>query len=119
MHKLSDVAYLAQNLWIPENDNAVLGTSESDVEASRIVQETDSLVLVAPNTAEDDIILFSALERVHAGNFNLLIQVFLQRAIKLHIVDDVGTLSFVWRNDTNLRRNNTRLEEFRDNLLHV
>ena len=117
--KLSHVAYLAQNLRVPKNDNAILGASESDVQSSRVVQETDPLVLVAPNTAKDDVVLFSALECVHAGNFDLLIQVLLERAIKLHVVDDVRTLSFVWCDDTDLRRNNTRLEEFRNNLLHV
>lgn len=119
MHELPHVAYLAQNLRIPKNNKAILGASESDVESSRVVQETDPLVFVAPDTAKDDIVFFSALECVHAGNFDLLIQILLERAIKLHIVDDVGTLSFVWCNDTNLRRNNTRLEEFRNNLLDI
>lgn len=76
-------------------------------------------MLVAPNTTEDDIVFFSALECIHAGNLDLLIQVLLERAIELHVIDDVRALSFIWCNYTNLCRNNAGLEELRDNLLYV
>ena len=67
------MTHLAQNLGVTENDDTILRTSQSDVETPWIIQETNALVLVAPHTAEDDIILFATLESVDASHFNFLV----------------------------------------------
>ena len=67
------MTHLAQNLGVTENDDTILRTSQSDVETPWIIQETNALVLVAPHTAEDDIILFTTLESVDASHFNFLV----------------------------------------------
>lgn len=66
-------AYLAQDLRIPENDDTVFRTSQSNVQTTGVVQETDALMFITPNAAENDVVLLSALERVDAGNFNFLV----------------------------------------------
>lgn len=76
-------------------------------------------MLVAPDTAQDDVVLFAPLERIHGSHLNLLVEVLLQRAIVLHIVDNVRTLSFVRCHDADLARYHTRLEKFGHNLLDV
>jgi len=76
-------------------------------------------MLVAPNTAEDDVIFLSALECVDAGDFDFFVQILLQRTVKLHVVDDVGPLSFVRCNDTNLAWHYARLKELGHNLLDI
>lgn len=49
-----------------------LGSGQRHVETTRVVQETDALVLVCTNTRQDDEVLLSALEGIHAGNLHLL-----------------------------------------------
>lgn len=112
-------AYLAQNLGITEYNHTVLRTGQGDVQTPRVVQETDTLVFVAPNTTEDDVVLLTTLERVDRGHLDLLVQVFLQRTVVLHVVDDIGALSFVRGDDTDLSGYDTRLEELGDDLLDV
>lgn len=41
--------HLAEDLGVAEDDETVLGSSEGDVETTRIVKETDTLVLVTPH----------------------------------------------------------------------
>lgn len=96
--------YLAQDLWISQNHASVFSTSQCDVESTRIVQETDSLVVVASDTAEDDVVLLSSLERIDAGHLDVLVKLLLERAVKLHVCGDVGPLPFVRCDDTNLTR---------------
>ena len=96
--------HLAQDLGIAENNDTILRSRQSDVETTRIVQETDALVFIASDTGQDDIVLFSTLESVYTGDFDFLVEILLQRAVVLHIVDDVAALTLVWRNDTDLRR---------------
>jgi len=110
---------LAQDFRVTKNDNTILRASESDIQSTRVVQETDALMLVTPDTAKDDIILFSALECVYTGHFDLFVEVLLEGAVELHIIDDIRALSFVWRDDTNLGRNNAGLEELGDNLFDI
>ena len=76
-------------------------------------------MFVAPDTAEDNVILLTTLERIHGSHLYLLVEVLLQRTIVLHIVHDVGTLSFVRRHNADLAGYNTRLEELRDNFLNI
>ncbi len=100
-------AYLAQDLGIAKDNNAILGTRECDVQTPGIIQETYSLVLITPDTAQNDVILLSSLECINAGYFNLLVQIFLEGAVELHKVDDVGALTLIRGNDADLGRNNT------------
>ena len=76
-------------------------------------------MLVASDTAENDVILLSALESIDTGYFNLLVQVFLQRPVELHIVDNIRALTLVRRHYPNLPGNNTRFEKLGDYLLYV
>lgn len=76
-------------------------------------------MFVASDTTQDDIIFLSTLEGVNARDFDLLVQVFLQGAVVLHVVDDIRPLTFVRRNDTNLVRSHTRPEELGNHLFDV
>ena len=111
--------YLAENLRVAENHHAILGTRQRNVQPARIVQESNALVLVAPNAAQDDVVLLSALEGVDAGNFDLFVKVLLERAVELHIVDDVRPLSLVWCDHSDLAGNDTGLEELGNDLLDI
>lgn len=50
----------------------LLGSGQRYVETTWVIQEADALVLIGTNTRQDDEVLLSALEGVHAGNFHLL-----------------------------------------------
>lgn len=119
MWRLNKLAYLAQDLGIAQYNDSIFRTGQGDVQTSRIVQESNSLMLVAPDAAENDIVLLPSLEGVDARDLDFLVQIFLERPIKLHIIDDVGALPLVRCNDTNLGRNNTRFEELGYNLFNV
>ena len=116
---LEKIAHLAEYLRVAKDDDTVFCTREGNIQPSRIVQKPNSLMLVTPDTAKDDVVLFTTLERVNGSHLNLLVEVLLQRAIVLHKVDDVGTLSFVRCHDADLARYNTRLEKFGHNFLNV
>ena len=110
---------LTENLRVSQNHNAILGTRERDVQPTWVIKEADSLMLVAPHAAENDVVLLSALERVDAGDFYLLVKVLLEGAIELHIVDNVRALALIWRDDADLVRDDPRLEELGHDLLDV
>ena len=76
-------------------------------------------MFIAPHATEDDVVFLTTLEGIHGSHLYLLVEVFLQRTIVLHIIDDVRTLSFVRGHNAYLARNNAGLEEFRDNFLNV
>jgi len=61
-------------------------------------------MLVTPDTAQNDIVLLSSLEGIYTGHFDILVQVFLERSIKLHVVDNIGTLTLVGCYDADLGR---------------
>ena len=103
---MKDAAYLAENLRVSQDHNAVLRPRERNVQPPRVVEETDALVLVAPDAAEDDVVFLTALERVDACDLDLLVEVFLERAVVLHVVDDVRPLAFVRSDDTDLAGDN-------------
>lgn len=111
--------YLAQDSGVAENDQAILCSGQRNVETSRVVQEPDALVLVAPDTGQNDVVLLSALESINAGNFDLLVEILSQGAVELHEVCDVRSLTFVGCDDTDLGWHDTRLEESGDNLFDV
>ncbi|CAK5265135.1 unnamed protein product [Mycena citricolor] len=113
------LTHLAQNFRVPENDHTVLGTSQSDIQPPGIVQESDALVLVTANTAEDDVVLLPALERIHTRDLDLLVQILLERPVELHVVHDIRPLAFVRRHHANLARHDTRFEELGHDLLHI
>lgn len=48
------------------------GSGQRHIETSWVIQEADALVLVSSDTRQDDEVLLSALERIHAGDLNLL-----------------------------------------------
>ena len=83
------MTHLAENFRIAENDDTILCTSESNIETPWVIQKANTLMLVASDAAEDDVILLPSLESIHTGNFDLFVEVLLQRAIELHVVDNV------------------------------
>src|SRR4051812_34552816 len=91
--------YLAKNLWISENNHSIFCAGQCDIETSRVVQESNSLMFVASHAAENNVVFFTSLERVYTGHFNLLVHFFFHRTVELHIVDDIGSLALVRRND--------------------
>lgn len=113
------MANLAQYFRVPEDHYTIFRTGESNVETTWVIQETYPLVFITPDTTENNVVLLSSLEGVHARHFHFLVEVFLQRPIELHIIDDIRALTLVRSNDTDLRWNNTRLEELGDDLLNV
>ena len=110
---------LAEDLRVTKDHDTIIGPRQCNVQPPWVVEETDALMLVAAHAAQDNIVLLATLERIHAGHFDLLVQILLERAIELHIVDDVGSLPFIWRDDPDLARDDTRLEELRHDFLHV
>ena len=110
---------LAQDFRVPENDNSIFSTSKSDIQAAWVVQETDPLMFVASNAAENDVILLSPLECINASDFDLLVEVLFKGSVELHIIDDVGALPLVRGDNSDLRWDDTRFEELRNNLFNV
>lgn len=76
-------------------------------------------MFVASDTGQNDVVLFTTLERIDTGDFDFLVKLLLERSVVLHVVDDVGPLTFVWRDDTNLRGQDTGSEELGDDLFDV
>ncbi|RUS31225.1 hypothetical protein BC938DRAFT_478226 [Jimgerdemannia flammicorona] len=110
---------LAQHLGITQDHHAILGPGQRNVQPPGIVQETDALVLVASHQAQNDIVLFSALEGVHARDLYLFVEILAHRPVELHVADDIGSLPFVGGDDADLRGHNTSLHETSDYLLTV
>lgn len=110
---------LAEDLGVAKDDQAVLGASEGDVEPTRVVEESDALVLVASDARDDDVVLLATLERVDARDLDLLVELLLERAVELHVARDVGPLALVRRDDADLAREDAGLEEASDDLLDV
>lgn len=113
------MTYLAKHARVSEDDETVLGPRQSHVETARVVEEADTLMFVASNARQDDVIFLSSLECVHAGDLDLLVQVFAQRSVELHVIRDVRALPFVRSNDTDLRGDHPRLEEACHNLFDI
>ena len=76
-------------------------------------------MLVASNTTEDNVVLLSSLEGINAGNLDFLVQVLLEGAVELHVVDDIRPLAFVGGDDADLPRDDSGFEELRNDLLDV
>lgn len=101
------ITYLAEHFRIAENNDSIFRTCESNVQTPRVVQKPNSLVLIAPDTTEDNVVFFTTLEGIHGCHLYFFVKVLLQRTIVLHIVDDVRTLSLVRRHNANLARYHT------------
>lgn len=50
----------------------LLGSGQRHIETTWVIQEANALVLIGTNTRQDDEVLLSALESIHAGNLHLL-----------------------------------------------
>ena len=116
---MKDAAYLAENLRISQDHNAVLRPRERNVQPPRVVEETNSLVLITPNTTQNNVILFTALESIDTSNFYFFVQVLLKGTVELHVVDNIRALSFIRRNYANLSWNYNRLEKLSNYLLNI
>lgn len=111
--------HLVQDLRIPQNHYSIFGSRQSNIQTPGIIQETNSLMFIAPDTTQDDVILLSALEGVNACDLNIFVKILLQRSVELHVVDNVRSLPFVRCNNSDLAWYNSRFEEFGDDLLNV
>ena len=58
-------------LWVSQDDQAKLGTSEGYIEPARVAEEADALVLIGAHTRKNDVILLAALEGVHTADLHL------------------------------------------------
>src|SRR5258708_3987696 len=76
-------------------------------------------MLVASHATKNDVILFTTLERIHARDFDILVKVLLKGTAKLHIIDDIRSLSFVRGYHTNLAWYDAGLEKLGHNLLDI
>jgi hypothetical protein len=97
----------------------ILCMSQSQVQTTRTIQEADALVFVASDAAQNNIILLSSLESIDTGHLDILIQLLLERPVKLRIVDNIGTLTLVWCDHADLVGHDARLEILGNNLLDV
>lgn len=50
----------------------LLCSGQRHIQTTWVIQEADALVLIGTNARQDDEVLLSALEGVHASNFHLL-----------------------------------------------
>lgn len=50
----------------------LLCSCKCHIQTSRVVQETDALMFIRPDTRQDDEILLPTLEGINTGHFNLL-----------------------------------------------
>lgn len=100
---------------ISDNDETEPSSGESDVEASRIVQESDALVVVGSYARQHDDVLLSSLKRVDGCNFDFVVRRRTERTGRDHVTTDVGSLSLVGRDHADLAGLETGLEEERDN----
>ena len=104
---------------LPRITTPYLARVKAKFKTSRVIQKANSSVLVTSDATENDIVFFAALERIDTGYFNLLVEIFLQCTIKLHVGDDIRALSFVSGDHSNLRRDDYRLKQLRNNLIDV
>jgi hypothetical protein len=104
---------------VAKDYKTVLGTRQSDIQSSGIVQESNSLMLIAPDTTEDNVILFTTLKSIDAGNFDLLVEILAITAILLHSTDNVRALTFVRSDDSNLTWLNSSSEKLGHNFLAI
>mmetsp|Transcript_13258 Transcript_13258/g.43698 ORF Transcript_13258/g.43698 Transcript_13258/m.43698 type:complete len:268 (-) Transcript_13258:1300-2103(-) len=109
---------LREHFRVANHDEAVTSACHRHVQAARVVQEADSRVFVRANAGEDDEILLATLERIHGSHFEVLVELLSQHAILGHVVDDVGALPFVRRDDANLVRRHAALQKVGHRLLN-
>ena len=98
--------------------SGLLGSGKSYVQTAWIVQEANALMFVGSDTRQNDDVLFSALKGVHASYFDFLIELLMQGTAVLHVLDQVGSLTFVRGDDADLVGLDAGFEEFGGNLLH-
>lgn len=65
-------ANLREHFGVADDDDTVLGTGQGNVETARVIQETNTLMLIGSYARQDDEVLLSTLKRVNAGDLYLL-----------------------------------------------
>ena len=112
-------AYLAQDPGVPDDDDGVFGPGEGDVEPPGVGEEPDPLVLVGPDAGDDDDVLLSALEGVHAGDLHVLVELGVEGSLVLHVGDEERPLPLVGGDDPDLVGLDPRPDEQGCQFLHV
>ncbi|KAH3673248.1 hypothetical protein WICPIJ_009867 [Wickerhamomyces pijperi] len=98
---------LRQSLRVTQDNNTVLSSGQPDIQTSWISQETNVLFIVSSDTGKNDEILLTTLESIDGGNFNLVVQFLLHGPVHLHVLNNIGSLTLVRSNDTDLIRLDT------------
>lgn len=62
--------YSAEKIRVADDDQAVFGTCQCDVEAARVIEEAEAAGFVGADAGEDDVVFFTALECVHTGDLH-------------------------------------------------
>ena len=109
----------SEDLRVAHDNTGVLGSGQSDIETPRVRQEPDTLVLVTPDTGNDDNVFLSALEGVYAGNFEVLVDLGVEGTLVLKVLHQEGPLALVRGHNPNLVRLHPGLKELCYDLLHV
>ena len=110
---------LRQDLRVPKDHKAILGSSKSNIETARVAQEPNALMIVGAHTGKNDEVFLSSLKRIHRSYFNLFVGLLLVCTIGLHRTDYVASLSLIRCDDTNILWLNASFEEASDNLLDI
>lgn len=69
-------------------------------------------MLISADTRQDNNVLLAALESIDTSNLDLLVDLLVKRAAVLHVLDEIGALALIGRDDTDLVGLNTGLDEF-------
>ena len=69
-------------------------------------------MLISADTRQDNNVLLAALESIDTSNLDLLVDLLMKRAAVLHVLDEIGALALIGRDDTDLVGLNTGLDEF-------
>lgn len=119
VQKIVPEVVLRKHLSIAEYDEAVLGSRESHVESTRVIQESDAGCLVASNAREQDEVLLSSLEAVDRCDFDFFVELRVELSMPLHVVHDESPLALVRSDDAYLIGTQACIEKGGDDLLHI
>lgn len=76
-------------------------------------------MVIGADTGQNDVVLLPALERVHASNFNLIVQLLPHGTIPEHDLQYVAALTLIGSDDTYLLWSSTSFQELGHNLLYI
>lgn len=108
---------LGQHFRVANYYHSIFGSSESDIQTSWIVQETNTLMLISADTRQDNNVLLAALKSIDTSDLDLLVDLLVKRAAVLHVLDEIGALALIGRDDTDLVGLDTSFDELSHDFL--